>query len=80
MTVQRLDHVQYQMNWRTIVAEPKLQLRNEVGRKQGYGTHDDILRAANRALRWVRQPCNKGRCPPGHIANKMLLIGVHRAS
>lgn len=62
------------------MTEPKLQLRNEVGREQGYGTHDAILRAANRALRWVRQPRNQGRRPPGHIANKMLLIGVHHAS
>jgi len=58
------------------MSEPKLQLHSDVGTKQGYGTHNDILRAANRALRWVRQPRNQGRRPPNHIANKMLLIGV----
>ena len=62
------------------MTDPKLQLRSDVGKEQGYGTHVAILRAANRALRWVRQPRNQGRCPPGHIAKKMLLIGVHNAS
>ena len=56
--------------------QPKLQLRGDVGTKQGYGTPNAILRAANRALRWVRQPRNQGQRPPNHIANKMLLIGV----
>lgn len=58
------------------MTNPKLQLRSDVGKEQGYGTHYDILRAANRSLRWVRSPRNKGRRPPGHIAKKMLLIGV----
>ena len=64
------------MNWRHIVTQPKLQLRAEVGKEQGYGGHNDIIRAANRALRWVRQPRNQGRRPPRHIADKMLLVGV----
>ncbi len=57
-------------------SKQKLQLLNNVGTEQGYGTPTDILRAANRALRWVRQPRNQGHRPPNHIANKMLLIGV----
>ena len=58
------------------MADPKLQLHAKVGKEQGYGGHDAIIRAANRALRWVRQPRNQGRRPPRHIADKMLLIGV----
>lgn len=57
----------------------KLQLQAEVGKAQGYGSREAIIRAANRALRWVRQPRNLGRKPPRHIANKMLLIGVSNA-
>ncbi len=58
------------------MAKPKLQLFANVGDEQGYGGKDAIIRAANRALRWVLQPRNQGRRPPGHIASKMLLIGV----
>ena len=54
----------------------KLRLRNDVGKGQRYLTRQDIIRAANRALRWVRQPRNQGYNPPRHIADKMLLIEV----
>ncbi len=56
-----------------------LHLNAKVGKAQGYLTREDIVRAAGRALRWVRQPRNQGRKPPGHIAQKMLLIGVSNA-
>lgn len=54
----------------------KLQLKSDVGRAQGYNTRAAIICAANRALRWVRQPRNQGLTPPRHIADKMLLVGV----
>jgi hypothetical protein len=54
----------------------KLQLKTDEGNAQGYLRREDIIRAANRALRWVRQPRNQGRKPPSHIAAKMLLIEV----
>ncbi len=57
----------------------KLQLQTEVGKAQRYGSREAIISAANRALRWVRQPRNQGRKPPRHIANKMMLIGVSNA-
>ena len=63
----------------TVTQNHKLRLKEKVGRGQGYMTREDIIRAASRALRWVRQPRNQGRKPPGHIAQKMLLIGVDNA-
>lgn len=54
----------------------KMHLNEEVGRGQGYLARKDIIRAANRALRWVRSTRNQGFAPPRHIAQKMLLIGV----
>ncbi len=57
----------------------KMQLKADVGRAQLYLGHVDIIRAANRAMRWVRQPRNQGHKPPHHIAQKMLLIGVTNA-
>ncbi len=54
----------------------KLQLNADVGKAQGYLGREDIVRAAKRALRWVRQSRNQGRQPPRHIAAKMLLIKV----
>lgn len=54
----------------------KLHLNEAAGTGQGYPNRPAIIRAANRALRWVRQPRNQGQKPPRHIANKMLLIGV----
>ncbi len=63
----------------TTTQNHKLHLQAEVGKAQGYDSREAIIRAANRALRWVRQPRNQGRKPPRHIANKMLLIGVSNA-
>ncbi len=54
----------------------KLQLNADVGKAQGYLGREAIIRAANRALRWARQPRNQGLKPPRHIADKMLLIKV----
>ena len=60
----------------TVTQSHNLKLRPDVGKGQGYLTRQDIVRAANRALRWVRQPRNQGYNPPRHIADKMLLIEV----
>ena len=54
----------------------KLHLNEAAGTGQGYPNRPTIIRAANRALRWARQPRNQGHQPPRHIADKMLLIGV----
>ncbi len=63
----------------TVTQNHKMHLKADVGKGQGYLTREDVIRAANRALRWVRQPRNLGRKPPRHIAQKMLLIGVSNA-
>ncbi len=60
----------------TTTQNHKFHLKEDVGSAQGYLTRKGIIRAANRAMRWVRQPRNRGHNPPGHIAQKMLLIGV----
>ena len=67
------------MPWRitmTVTQSHKLQLNIDVGNAQGYPNLESIIRAANRALRWVRQPRNQGYKPPSHIAQKMRLIKV----
>ncbi len=53
---------------------PKLKL--DVGKQQGYGKEKYIVRAANRALRWLQNPKNASQKPPRHIREKLLLIGV----
>lgn len=45
-------------------------------RRQGYHGLDLALRAANRAVRWMRSPRNQRAVPPGHIRQKMRLMEV----
>ena len=54
----------------------KVHLNEAAGTGQGYPNRTAIICAANRAMRWVRQPRNQGHKPPRHIADKMLLIRV----
>lgn len=53
---------------------PKLKL--DIGKQQGYRTEKCVVRAANRALRWLQNPKNARQKPPRHIREKLLLIGV----
>lgn len=48
------------------------------GKRQGYTDPKALAKAANRALRWVRSPRNKGAKAPRHISTKMRLITVKR--
>lgn len=41
-----------------------------------YGSEELAVRAAKRAMRWLRAPRNRGARPPGHIAQKMRLMKV----